>query len=164
MHTHTICHFDNDFYLMYIWSTALKNPRLLHISHGLKYKVVYIDYIKSLKINRVFVIVNWRHFILPISRSKPLWIFFLLSSWPSQICCKHRSCESSLAFLTFISHGYITLFIALHPNPSFDEKWGKRTLTLPVPNTDISVLTWINIMITYSDSSWRELSFKYQHA
>ena len=37
-------------------------------------------------------------------------------------------------------------------------------LTFPMLNTDISVLPWINTIITYLDSSWSELSFKYQHA
>ena len=37
------------------------------------------------------------------------------------------------------------------------------TLTIQAANIDISVLSWINPMITYSHSLWIELSFKYQH-
>ena len=38
------------------------------------------------------------------------------------------------------------------------------TGAFPVPFPTISELSWINIMITYSHSSWRGLSFKYQDA
>ena len=84
-------------------------------------------------------------------------------------CTWYVRCHISVLSITwqprrFRVRGYLVLF-PRHPVwfRGYDDHW-KSVFSLFVPNTNIPVLTWISLMITYSNTVWREISFKYQHA